>query len=62
MTYQELADIILSWYDTRDFHRLDDKVTIHLAGSDEYLPLDEITYTVGDDILHDDHPILIVQN
>jgi len=55
MTYRELKAHI----EVMDKEQLEMDVTVFDDASDEYLPIYDIDFTVENDILVDNHPVLI---
>lgn len=56
MTYQDLLDVL----NDMSKEHLETTVTYYSDHTDEYYPVTDLTFTVGgDDVLDDDHPILI---
>lgn len=58
MTYRELKAFVESLSD----EHLDCTATVYLEGKDEYIEVNDTTFTVEseDDVLDDNHPILLV--
>lgn len=56
MKYRNLIDL-LNYSDQECF---DDDVVVYIKEKDEYYPVTDFTFNVGDDVLDDGHPVLIV--
>jgi len=57
MTYKNLLDFI----QTLAPEQLNQTVSIFNCEQDEYYPAHDATFTVGDDVLDDNHPILLIK-
>jgi hypothetical protein len=57
ITYRALRD----WINMLDEDQLDNTVTVHLTQTDEFYEVLDTNFTVGDDVLDDNHPYLEIE-
>ena len=57
MTYKNLLEFL----QTLTAEQLAQTVSVYDCTQDEYHPSQDVTFTVGDDVLDDNHPILLIK-
>ena len=54
LTYRQLQEEISKMTEEQK----DCNVSVYVAGFDEFCPVDEVSYSVEDDVLNEGHPII----